>query len=282
MVSGLRAQGGFAAAGIRNPSALAFPNTDVGNQKRREFISNFLTICPATVRLYVPTLSDGASITERSKNAATITAQGTPTYGVQGSAVYGILDGSSQYYTLPDAADLTFGDASLDGPFSLVVMWNQTGSTGEQDLMAKYDITTGSTKREYRLELNAGKLTGNLYDESSGGKIGRSFDTALATATWNLGGMTYDGMGTNAGVSLWAFNGTQSGEVDDTDSSAGSYTAMENTASLLYIGASQGASAIVEYLNGQIALAAVVGSQLLGEHWFALRELANAFLDKSL
>lgn len=249
-----------------------------GTQKRREFIAAIQAVCGDVVRLYVPTLGDGASITESSRNAATITAVATPTYSPQGSGVLAVLNGTSQYYTMPDAADMSF--VSL--PFSIFAWLNLTANAAVKTILARHDLTTGVTNLEWSFHLDAAeKLVGQCFDDSVGTdvRIGRTFNTALAADTPMLVVMTYDGLAVNAAVRLYVFDGTNAGKVDDTDAGSGAFVAMENKSGLTYIGAREAASgAATEFFSGSIGPVGLVAMHLDVNDIQAIRGIGNAFL----
>jgi len=123
---------------------------------------------------------------------------------------------------IDDHDDLSFGDGSTDKPFSIAAWVFFTGSTLYQTILAKYQ---GTSKREWMLNLDSyGNLLFALIDQSSNGFLFKLTDDALTTG-WHLVVATYDGSGTTAGMTLYVDNIV----VDQTASSYGTYTAMENT-----------------------------------------------------
>ena len=117
-----------------------------------------------------------------------------------------------------------------------------------------------------------------LYDESAGAKIGRAYNTALASGSQLFVAATYDGSRASTGIRLY----TAGSRVDDTDSNNLTYTAMENTASLVRLGFSQGASAGANFFQGSMSLVALSGKALSREEVWSLKALCNGYFGLSL
>jgi hypothetical protein len=231
-------------------------------------------ITPANIRLFLVFDQTGAvsTITERSTIGGVTTHvttlrdaslnainASTCTPGVSGLAPYLTFDATHLWNT-PDAADLTFGNGSADSAFSAIVLFN-TSYTSTQYLLAKDDTTTGSTNREYNFYLTGEKLYFRCWDDSvSGAYIGRIYDTALTAyrGVWVTYGFS-KGTGVTADAINLFFNGVA---VDDTDSSNGSYVAMENKAAL--VGPYHlGTGGAVEYpAQGKMAVLCLVAEEL--------------------
>ena len=115
-----------------------------------------------------------------------------------GSTYCYVFDGVDSYISTPDADDMSFITApNDDSPFSMGcwIYISSTG-TGTREIMAKEDLTSGSTQREYEFRIeNDGKLYFYLVDESSAKFPRRVSDSALATNTWLHIVVTYDGGG---------------------------------------------------------------------------------------
>lgn len=136
-------------------------------------------------------------------------------------------DGVSDFISVPDDPSLTFGDGVTDDPFSFTA-WVLVNDFDAAQVIAKRD-TTGDA--EYDFQFSGGgnkKLLFSLWDNSTGGRIGRFKNTAMSAdfeGKWIHVTATYDGSGASSGIKLY-LNGVR---VDDTDNNTGSYTAMEDT-----------------------------------------------------
>lgn len=139
------------------------------------------------------------------------------------------FDGSTSYIDIPDAANLSFGDGSTDSPFS-ISFGVKFDSTASCYLIAKRQ---SPDDKEYQIDLLSGTLRVILFDQSSGGTLNAGFTPSFSTATWYHVVMTYDGSSTFGGINFYIDGSAQS----LSDSSAGSYTAMENLTSQVRLGA---------------------------------------------
>ena len=161
------------------------------------------------------------------------------------------LDGVDDYVEVADADNLSFGNGSTDSPFSISAWVNMTDAT-------RFRIVSkaGATNLEYLFSTGGSDtIVFNCYDNSTSGRIGRQYSTALTSyeGTWIHLAATYNGSGTSTGLKIY-LNGSR---VDDTDSNSGSYTAMENTTQPFYIG-----KFTTTYSNGLVDEVAVFNSEL--------------------
>lgn len=185
----------------------------------------------------------------------------------QGQTYVYSFDGVDSYLSTPDSADMSFGDGSNDSAFS-VGGWVQVVAGGSpQRIMAKYDITSGDTKREWFFTIAADeKLALYLFDESSAGIPGRATDGILTTNTWYHVVATYDGTG-GAGAASDPLGGTNcvlyvNGVAVASTSTTATYTAMENTGSLVYVGADKASTAPANFFTGDMGRLFVTGEEL--------------------
>jgi hypothetical protein len=140
--------------------------------------------------------------------------------------------GGTDYVTVPDHADLSFGDGSTDSAFSIAAWIYVTGHTSWQTIVSKYQTSSGA-EWLFRLDSDE-KLRFTLHDNSAPAKRGQVTNDALS-AGWHFVAGTYDGDQTNAaeGVSLYV-DGVV---VSSTAISIGTYTAMESLGANMAIGA---------------------------------------------
>jgi hypothetical protein len=164
-------------------------------------------------------------VTLRNGSLAAINAS-TLTPGVSGLAPYLSFD-STHLWNTPDSNDFSFGNGATDTPFSVITLANINDVSQTTSLVAKLDLTTAATQKEWALNIS-NTLRLNCYDDSSGGIIGRYYNVALTAynGVWAVYGCTKSSGITAAAIKIY-LNGVQ---VDDTNSNAGSYTAMENKA----------------------------------------------------
>lgn len=160
------------------------------------------------------------------------------------------FDGVDEYVEVADADNLSFGNGTTDSPFSISAWVNMTDATRFR-IVSKYD-----SNLEYLFSTGGSDtIVFNCYDNSTVGKIGRLYSTALTSfqGTWIHLAATYSGNGSSTGLKIY-LNGSR---VDDTDNNSGSYTAMENTTTPLEIG-----KLTTTYANGLIDEVAIFNSEL--------------------
>lgn len=167
------------------------------------------------------------------------------------------FDGSDDYASVSDNSALSFGNGTDDQPFSIST-WFNSGNVGTMGiLLGKYDAI--ANELEYRFFYQGDKLRVQLYTDSTGSQIGRGGRTTLSNGSWYHAVFTYDGSGTASGIKLY-LNGIRD---DISDDNAGSYAAMENTTSPLYMGANS--STITNVLNGYLDEAQIFNSELTAD-----------------
>ena len=173
-------------------------------------------------------------------NAPTVQADGIGIGSVS-------LNGSSDYISVADAANLSFGDSSNDSAFSISA-WVKMDNATSFTIISKgiYNSTA-----EWKLGLGSDdKLVLILYDESVADTYESArYDTVLTPyeGQWVHLAATYTGVGgtsANAGISLYIDGVSVSVTLDDN----GSYDSMENLAADVHIGREASA-----YSDGNIA-----------------------------
>ena len=137
------------------------------------------------------------------------------------------FDGTNDYVSVADSADLSFGDGSNDSAFSISAWVNPDQATN-------FQIAFKDT--EYQFYLNSSEhLTLFLEDESSGNYEFAYYNSAISENTWSHVACTYNGVGgtsANAGITLYV-DGIN---VTTTLAGSGTYVAMENSSNALTIG----------------------------------------------
>ena len=179
------------------------------------------------------------------------------------------------------ARELSFGDGVADQPFSIVALATPDAITNEMDLLAKWDETTGSQLREWRAFSTStnGYPQFEMYDESANAYIGRADQTSLSTNTWALLAFTYDGSGASTGVRIYK----DAARVDAADAASGTYTAMEDTASVASLAHKLGTGgAAAGFWDGKMGLVALTAKELVQEEVWAIKTLVNSYFGLSL
>ncbi len=154
-----------------------------------------------------------------------------------------------------DSAAYTFGDASVDSPFS-VGAWIRPNAIASNTILAKYSATV----REWRFWIDASsKLNLELYDESVDTTEIAASTAAVTLGQWQWVVATYDGGETAPVVNLYV-DATLAN--DGTTTETGAYVAMEDTATPLTIGCSGVTATPVNEFHGRIALPFITGKAL--------------------
>lgn len=250
------------------------PGTPEGDRLRDQFVGDLLDLFGDTRLLWIPKTGDTTSTTESSRNADVLTYDATiaSRFSVLGSGYAVEFDGTDDEADTADSPIHSFGDSAADQAFSVVALVNPDTDTSAQTLISKQN---SATVDEWELHLTAtnGYATFDLIDASSSGIIGRSYDTDVGTSDTLLVA-TYDGSRAATGIRIYQ----DAARVDDgTGGSTGTYTAMENGASLVRLGNRYTTSE--RFYNGKMALAAIVGRELdIDDNW-ALKTLVKAFYD---
>lgn len=242
---------------------------------RGAFIQNLLEILEDTRLLILPQVTDTTTTTDESRNARVVTwseslrSFDVPPQALQGYGTPVQFNGSDEEGDIPDADNLSFGDGAVDLPFSVVALIRADENDALMTIIAKEN---SASAEEWALFLDAsGHPNFKLTDESATATLERRDATAVGTTAYVLLVATYDGTAQQTGIHIYK-DGV---EVDDTDDSSGTYTAMENTAALVHIGARY--TTKEQFFDGRIALLAVCGKQLSIDEVWSLREAVNSW-----
>lgn len=247
-------------------------------QARADFLGQILTITGDTRFLWTPVGSDTTTATDKSLNARTITWDATVAARLSrlGLGYAQSFSGSGQVGTAPDAADLSFGDASNDSAFSIVALINVTTGATQRGIVSKFD---NSAANEYFLRVTAttNLLTLTLQDQSVPIGVSRNSSAAITVGGWTLVGVSYDGTGGSAAADNVTMYENGLVKASTASNGAGTYVAMENLGSVLRVGAYG-----VNYFAGQEALVLICAKELTAsEHW-AIKNLVNGYFGLSL
>lgn len=244
-------------------------NTD---QARSRFLGGVLSILGDARRVWLPDVDETTTATDQTRNQATLTHNATMVGRLHrlGLGYYADFDGSTNYSTFPDADDLSFGNASADEAFSVVMLVNITNTANNRTLFGKYT----TNQREYRAYLATNDtLQFALYDESSDGAENLSSNAAITQDDWILLVLTYDGSEDSDGMKIYV-DGLPIAVTAVSDVGA-TYTAMENGTSVLAIGSGTG-SASLPFQGGIAAFALSAGALTADQAW-QLRNLFDGY-----
>lgn len=237
--------------------------------RRRLLIADLARIVGATnVRaFYVPSPTEGLIVPDALVPARLWTHGATPAGRIRplGKGAALTFNGTSDYITTPDAADLSFGTGAADSAFSIVALANVTDSAAVRLLFSKRD----TSNREYRLHLDTtDKLTLQLTDESAAAQPFRVSDAAITQAAPTLFGATYS-VATGGATAANDMTLYQNGAViASTATNVGAYVAMENLAAAGEVGSDTAHTA--NFFSGSLALMLLVAANLTANQHAAL------------
>ena len=162
------------------------------------------------------------------------------------------FNGSDEGATSPDHP---FWSARADGtpanePSFSVGSWvNLENPAALQYILSKFDKTTGATQKEWDFTTGGNRGETFVRDESSNGYLLRKVSGTHPVGAWVFIVATYDGSGLSAGISIYV-NAIPSA---DGIAPSGTYSAMEDTTSLVRLAFRQGRSNTEFYFGGKMA-----------------------------
>lgn len=160
------------------------------------------------------------------------------------------FDGSNEYITIPDTDVLSFGNGTTDSPFSISA-WIKLDTTGKGRIICKYQTGTAP---EWNFDVISNEfLSFRMYDASTSNRITCDATVPIDLGTWTHVCGTYDGSSSETGINLY-INGQA---VAQTQATAGTYVAMENSSNAVWIG-----RLATIYNDGKLADIAVFDKEL--------------------
>lgn len=266
--------------------------TPAGDRVRDSFIAQFHALVggPDNVRpLWLPKTTDTTTTTSEDKDASVFTYDATiaSSISTQGSGVGVDFDASADEADVPYSADFFFGDGTSDEPFSVVALVSADDTTpaAAATILSVWNKDTDGEQRHWRTFLTAtnGYPTIESYDESANAFIGRQDQTALADTNPHLLVFTKSGAVANDAFNVFV----DGAELDDANSSSGSYTAQEDPGSaeklLLAHTLSAAATPVAEeFWNGKLYVVALVAKELNEDEIWGIKALCNSFFDLAL
>lgn len=259
------------------------PSTPDGARARDLFETSLLAILGDTRLLYMPRPTETLTSTGRSRNLRTLTynADVAGTMTTLGSGTSLNFNGTADEADMPDTDNMSFGDSANDEPFSVLAVLRLTDATSSS-IISKHD--TAGTLREWQFYFDSSdRPTFLVYDESEDASISRRDATGWAQNEWGLFVGTYDGSGASTGISLFGVTETTLAfaRIDDTTVDSGTYTAMENTATLPFLGAANNTTPDT-FFDGDMAMVAVCAKALNIDEVWDIKVLVNHFHGLSL
>jgi len=144
-----------------------------------------------------------------------------------------INDAHGRNVNLDDVADFSFGDGSVDSPFSFALWANMGSSSGDGIFISKYNT---STNIEYVLRKSGTYTFIQLFDGTTGSANASFQIPSYQDDSWHFLVATYDGRGgSDAHLGLRFYvDGIESDSYRP--SMSGTYSSMNNTSAKLYLG----------------------------------------------
>jgi hypothetical protein len=196
----------------------------------------------------------------------------------QGQTYVYSFDGSSKLST-PDTADMSFDDSGSN-PFSIGGWIEVTDQSSIQNIISKWDETTGSELREWQLVLGSTEiLLLIIYDESENVQCYRATDSALSVG-WHFVVATYDSSGgATAGNGITIY--VDGVAVASTAVNNASYVAMENSTSLPQIGVMTNSAGVDGFtFDGAMGRLFVTAEELSAADVWKIYEKTRSFYNK--
>ena len=142
------------------------------------------------------------------------------------------VNGIDEEADTPDAAFWTQASSAFS-----VGAWVNLADATNAYILAKYDATTASPKREWLFYIDASDYPSfQVFDESADAYLVRQYQTALPENQWHFMVGTWDGSNLVGGIKVY-LNGVQ---VDDANVTGGSFTAQEDLAGTVTLAHSVG------------------------------------------
>jgi hypothetical protein len=246
---------------------------------RAAFLSGVSAILGANQRLiYTPNGSDTTTSVESSSAGRTITWDATIAARVArlGNGWYQTFNGTTQYGIAPDTADLSFGNGTVDTPFSCFVVANVTSAAGARTFLAKSD----AANQEYLFGVNGNFLNYGQFDQSIPSTPTRGSNATITRGSWQTFSSTYSAAtGGATAMNDVTFYGNGNVLASTAFNDAG-YVAMEGLAAGLSIGARTAGTA--EFYTGSLALVCLTQKLLTAAEHLAIKALCNKYFGLKL
>ncbi len=249
-----------------------------------EILSKIVEILGTTTTTFFPGLESigtivpgiggvGRNLTPSDESTAiALEAEFVPQQHTMGVYSYYINSGAENHLAGTDNNAYSFGNGTVDTPFSMG-LWAFSNDIGTaRSLIAKYDLLV----EEYDLRVtDAGLVQLELHDASGSGSETATSTTALTVGRWYSVIVTYDGTETAPVVNIY-INGLSDNDGSTVES--GTYVAMENSATPLLVGARDLTATPLQGWDGRLALPFITGQELTATEVSTIHNLGNQLL----
>lgn len=148
------------------------------------------------------------------------------------------FDGVDGKITIPHSDSLTFGNGTVDQPFSISGWINTTDLVSVSSIFAQNELIPDD--REYLMFLNAGILSLQLYDNVVANRITGASTNKITSGVDVFFIASYDGSGSETGINAQFYESGISSGGATIQSENGTYVAMHGDATDYLIGAYDG------------------------------------------
>jgi len=260
-------------------------NINLDKLTTRLFVSKLSSLLGNDIRgIWMMQRNDDDKVRDESSNSNTGTLSG----GLAWTDVYktnwaykAILNGTTDYIDLGDSDDFSFvGAGDLDHAFSIVSLVYFDNVNLNQGILTKYN--TNDNFYEYYFEkISSGRLNFLIGNPISGSvDISQIYESSGSVSFgWNFVVATYDGRGISLGVANLGMKMYHNGRLVSVLSSDSGYTGQVNTTTNCFIGAHEVSTGAFNFLDGDIAFSALVGTELSQQQITRIYELVRGIYD---
>lgn len=250
---------------------------DTAAQNRRRLVQTvFGLFGQSNIRgFFLPQLSNTPLVVPDEAVATRAWTHGATTQGrisALGSGAAIAFNGTSDYVTTPDAADLSFGNGVVDGPFTIFAVANVTDTAAARRILSKQN----AANLEWQMAVGGTDfLTLTVTDQSVPATPSRVANAVVTAAQWRTYGATYSaatGGATAANDMTLYDNGAVAAS---TATNAGTYVAMEDLGAAVEIGSDTAHSA--SFFSGSIAMVLLAAKNLSTAQHAELSSAARRF-----
>lgn len=194
---------------------------------------------------------------------------------------FGVV-GNNHIAASADAASHTFGNGTVDEPFS-VGAWIMPSTKSDNTIMSKFGSTANAEEWKWGLAATTGALYLELHDASAstteigtanGAQSNFVSDGSPDLHQWSLCVATYDGTETAPKITHY-INARDVSNASRDSVESGAYVAMEDTATPLLIAASDVTGTPTEEFHGYMAFPFLCGKELTAAEVRELYEITG-------
>lgn len=184
--------------------------------------------------------------------------------------------GVNGYINFTDKNAFTFGNGSVDNPFSIEAWVNPDTLPANSAILSKVNYTTGA--REWGLFVKTGAVYLATFD-SNGDCIGRGKVAALTTGSWQHVGVSYSGSKAYSGIRVY-INGVEVSTYSNFGECGAEalYGGMSNTATAMHAGDYVSDASAIEEFDGKLDGLVLYSQELSGTDF--LRSYTKGRADK--